>query len=187
MGMRMGSGLLSVDPLATAMPRVVAAGPRDPAAEKRALADRLLIRRGGTLVAREEETLEQKLRSLGMEQDDEDDLQRLSSALSNLEQHAATKRAATSSSPVVAAAAASTSSGGSSGTFRLRIKLDGTKDPAELSFDAAGASDLPNRVADFVRQNGLRDDVFKAPLLERCRRMLETGQLEESADVVDLM
>merc|ERR1712232_705433 len=97
MGMRMGSGLLSVDPLATAMPRVVAAGPRDPAAEKRALADRLLIRRGGNLVTREEETLEQKLRSLGMESDDEDDLLRLSSALSNLEQHAAVKRSATSS------------------------------------------------------------------------------------------
>eukprot|EP00418_Pyrodinium_bahamense_P003088 CAMPEP_0179019522 /NCGR_PEP_ID=MMETSP0796-20121207/4909_1 /TAXON_ID=73915 /ORGANISM="Pyrodinium bahamense, Strain pbaha01" /LENGTH=1078 /DNA_ID=CAMNT_0020715307 /DNA_START=14 /DNA_END=3250 /DNA_ORIENTATION=- len=85
----MGPVMPVVDPLNTAKPLVVAAKPLDPAAEKRDIAERLRIRRGGTRVALQEtQGLE---RQCSMDSDDEGSLMRLSHALSSLERTAASK------------------------------------------------------------------------------------------------
>lgn len=74
------------DPLATAAPRVVNSKPLNPAAEKREIAERLLIRRGGPLVSLDGQPLP-SLRNSSVDSDD-GSLQQLAQALSSLERSA---------------------------------------------------------------------------------------------------
>jgi len=76
------------DPLAAAQPRVVAARPLDPVAEKREmtqLSQRLRVRAGYSGSRQADTSLDLRPRSSSFESDDEDSLAKISSALSNLE------------------------------------------------------------------------------------------------------
>lgn len=186
-------------PLSMSRPRVVAAGPMDPASEKRDISGRLLIRRGGTLIAREEETLEQKLRSFGVDDDEEGELRRLSSALSAFEHHAARQgkveafgssaqasgsaASAVGPSQVHVDAAGSMVANGS--VPRLRVQLaDGKEAVLECAGDGQA---LVRRVKDFVQSHKLRPEIVEEPLLERARGLLDAGLEEDTVDIIDLM
>jgi len=81
-----------IGPLTTAKPRVITAGVLDPVAEKRNIAEKLRMRRGGNLIPFEETSLDiHRQRSYSMDSDDEGSLMRLSNALSSLEKTATLK------------------------------------------------------------------------------------------------
>merc|ERR1711957_213945 len=114
----------SNNPMLMSKPRVVDAPPLDPYAEKRRMAGRLLARRGGTPAARDEMTLDQKLRSDSMDGEEEGSLQQLCLALSHLERSSVTQQLRPPSSDGVDERSLRPFSIGEEGQHGLRQRLD---------------------------------------------------------------
>jgi len=188
----------SDNPLASSKPRLVTAGPWDPAAEKRDISRRMLIRGGSQLVARQEMEKPGKLRGDSWDSDDSGSLQRLSTALSSLERTAKMGEAAAEAvpeegqhslrdrmEPMPAAQASVRATEVPSSTNRSRLHVQLADGQAAL-LEFSSSDDVSQLVADFVQQQRIRD-FFQAPLLERVQEMVSTGKQEDTVDIAELV
>lgn len=178
------------NPLNLSAPRVVANTPMSADEEKREIAERLRIRRGGPLVALDAPSTAPRSCSID---DDDGSLQQLASALRTLHTHTNIKEAVAEeghhglsdrleSSPLKNKSKSSDSV--PELRFQLAVQLaDGKAETLEFS----SSTNTLELMREFVLRNRLREDLLLQPLNERAESMVRSARLEDAVDIIDLL